>query len=163
MNLFEINNEIQKCIVIDETVIDGETGEVLDADYLDQLEMAKDKKVENIAKWIKNLESDIEQLKKQKEIFDTRKRQAENRRDSLKNYLAAVLDGEKWDRAEDKAVTISWRRSEAVNVTDPGQIPEAFLIAQPPKIDKTGLKVNLKNGVEIPGAELETKNNIQIK
>lgn len=163
MNLFEINDAIQKCIVIDDTVIDGETGEILNTDYLDSLAIARDEKIENIAKWIKNLDSDIEQLKKQKEIFAKRQKQAENRRDGLKNYLSAFLDGQKWDHAKDKSVAISFRKSESVNITDEYKIPVNYLVMQDPKIDKAGLKRDLKLGIEIGGAELVTNNNIQIR
>ena len=46
MNLFEIENEIMNCW-------DQETGEILDSDRLDQLEMERDTKIENIALYIK--------------------------------------------------------------------------------------------------------------
>ena len=38
-----------------------------------------------------------------------------------------------------------------------------YLIAQDPKIDKAGINEALKNGLTVTGAELATKNNIQIK
>lgn len=46
--IYEINEQIMQCI-------DFETGEVIDADKLDALQLEKDKKIENIACWIKNL------------------------------------------------------------------------------------------------------------
>jgi len=162
MNLFEINDAIQKCIVIDDTVVDGETGEILDKDYLDSLAMARDEKIENIAKWIKNLDSDIEQLKKQKDTFAKRQKQAECRRDSLKSYLSAFLNGNKWD-CKDKSVTVSFRKSESVNIIDESKIPVDYLIMQEPKIDKAGIKKDIKEGMTVAGAELVTNNNIQIK
>lgn len=162
MNLFEINEAIQKCMVIDDAVVDSETGEILDADYLNGLEMARDEKIENIAKWIKNLDADIEALKKQKEIFESRKKQAERKRDSLKQYLSAFLNGQKWD-AKDKSVAVSFRKSESVNIIDEYQIPVEYLVLPEPKIDKMLLKKDLKSGSVIAGAELVTSNNIQIK
>jgi len=162
MNLFEINEAIQKCMVIDDTVVDSETGEILDADYLNGLEMARDEKIENIAKWIKNLDSDIEALKKQKEIFESRKKQAERKRDSLKQYLSAFLNGQKWD-AEDKSVAVSFRKSESVDIMDVEKIPVDFLIMQEPKVDRMLLKKALKSGDMINGARLVVNSNIQIK
>lgn len=162
MNLFEIDYNIQKCLVMDGTVVDGDTGEILDVDYLDNLEMEKNSKIENIAKWIKNLDSDIEALKKQKEIFDERKNIAEKKRDSLKNYLSAFLDGEKWD-ANDKSVSVSFRKSDTVEVLDIDKIPCEYLVLTEPKVDKTSLKKELRKGTMIDGARLVIKNNIQIK
>lgn len=163
MNLFEINEAIQKCVIIDDTVLDGETGEILDFDYLDSLAMARDEKIENIAKWIKNLDSDAKQLKEQKEEFEKRQKSAETKRDSLKSYLSAFLNGQKWDCAKDKSISISFRKSESVNILDEKKIPLYYLIPQKPNIDKTAIKANIKNGVSVEGAEIETKMNIQIK
>ncbi len=162
MNLFEIDSRLNSCFIIDENVVDVETGEIFDKDYLDQLEMMKEEKIENIAKWIKNLDSDIEQLKKQKELFAARQKAAENRRDSLKNYLSTYLEYKKWE-AKDKSVTVSFRKSEAVKIVDESIIPKKWFIKQDPKLNKAGIKEALKSDVKVRGAELETKQNIQIK
>ena len=55
------------------------------------------------------------------------------------------------------------KNQESVNITDERIIPEDFLIQQPPKIDKTALKELLKNGVEIPGAELKQTESLRIR
>ena len=51
----------------------------------------------------------------------------------------------------------------SVNITDERIIPEEFLIPQLPKIDKTALKDVLKNGVEVPGAELKQTEGLRIR
>ena len=56
MNLYQINEEIEKCI-------DTETGEILDLEALDKLAMERDTKIENLACWYKNLMADAEALK----------------------------------------------------------------------------------------------------
>ena len=88
MNLFEIENEIMNCW-------DQETGEILDSDRLDQLEMERDTKIENIALYIKNLTADAEALKAEKQSFAERQKAAENKAELLKKYLATYLAGQK--------------------------------------------------------------------
>ena len=62
-NLWEIDAHImQACI-------DTETGEVIDEELLNKLSLERDQKIENIAKWIKNLEADAEAYKQQKTVF----------------------------------------------------------------------------------------------
>jgi chaperonin cofactor prefoldin len=162
MNLFEINEKILNCFRIsDDEVVDEETGEVLDSKYLDNLELQFDEKVENIAKWIKNLDSDAKQLKEQKMIFAARQKAAENKRDSLKKYLDSVLQGNAWDKSSDKSVKISYRSSQKVEIT--GDVPKEYLIKQEPKIDVAGIKEALKTGKKVKGADLIINNNIQIK
>ena len=60
MNLYEIDNEILSCV-------DMETGEVVDMDKLNNLQMERDQKIENIGCWIKNLLADAKALKEEKD------------------------------------------------------------------------------------------------
>lgn len=164
MTLFEIDDTIKRCFRIEETdeIVDTETGEVFDSNYLDELEMQRDKKIENIGKWVKNLDSDIEQLKAQKDSFAKRQKAAETKRDNLKEYLSKYLNGEKWD-ASDKSVIISFRKSEAVSIDNESSIPKKWFIKQDPKLDKAGIRAALKKGLKVKGATLTINNNIQIK
>ena len=125
MNLFEINDAIERCVKLESgTIVDMETGEVIDTEALDQLVMDRDTKIRNIACWIKNLESDEKALADQIKTFTARKNAAKNKRESLKSYLAAFLNGKKWQNSE---VAISWRKSEAVEVEEGAAIPEKYL------------------------------------
>lgn len=70
------------------------------------------------------------------------------------------LQGQK---IKDVQYAITWRKSKAVEITDDKAVPDIYRIPQPDKIDKAGINRALKSGVEIPGAELVEKENIQIK
>lgn len=153
MNLYEIDNEIMSCV-------DMETGEIIDAEKLDQLQMDREQKIENIALWIKNLTSDAEALKAEKLTFADRQRVTEHKIASLKKYLSDYLAGEKYNSAK---VLVSFRKSESVNIVDMSQIPEQYLKVAEPTADKTGIKNALKAGEVIAGAELIENQNIQIK
>lgn len=160
MKLFEINEAIERCVVEGENVVDTETGEVLDVEALNDLKMAFDEKAENIAMFIRNLDAEAAALKEQKNIFAARQKAAENKRDSLKEYLAMCLQGKpfKTDR-----VKVSFRKSESVKVTAQEQIPETYLVYSAPAVDKVGIKKALKAGETVPGCVLEEKQNIQVK
>ena len=152
MNLYEINAEIMKCI-------DEETGEILDEAYLNDLQIAEEEKIENIALWIKNLKAEAEALKKEKQSFDERKKRAESKAESLQKYLSNYLSGKKFNTSK---VAISWRQSESVVIDDPSKVPQDF-IEYEPKINKADIKDVIKSGVKVEGCHLEEKNNIQIK
>ena len=153
MNLYEINNEILECV-------DAETGEIFDEEKYDALSMERDAKMENILLWIKNLNADIDALKNEKKSFEERIKSATNKRDSLKNYIASVLEGNKF---KTDRVSVTWRKSESVEITDIDSIPDELLKYREPEADKTEIKKLLKLGHDIEGAELITNNNIQIK
>lgn len=158
--LYELDNAIANF----EFEIDEETGEILNADDLDKLEMEREKKIENVALWYKNLKSDAEAYKREKDLFAEKERVTKNKMESLKSYLNYALHGETF-KAESGRVQITYRKSKSVEVAD-GFIDDCdlrFLIPQAPKIDKTEIKKALENGEEIVGATIIEKQNIQIK
>ena len=153
MSLYSIENAILDCV-------DLESGEIIDCERLAELQMDRDTKIQNIALWIKNLEAEAEAYKKEKESFDKKKSVAENKAKSLKEYLSNYLDGQAFKSIK---VNISFRASDSVNITDISKIPEQFLKVAEPTADKAEIKRLLKAGTAVAGAELITKNNIQIK
>ena len=158
MNLYQINEEIEKCI-------DTETGEILDLEALDKLAMERDTKIENLACWYKNLMADAEALKAEKNAFAEREKSAKNKAESIKRYLSSVLQGEKFNT--DKCA-LSFRKSESVEILDPEAFmsddkSENYLEYSEPTINKAELKKALKQGETFKGVLLGSNLNIQIK
>lgn len=157
MTLFEIN----KAIMDFEFEIDEETGEILNANGLDELEIAKEEKIENIGLWIKNLLAEAEAVKHEKDNMAIRQKRLEKKAESLKGYLTYALNGEKFSTPR---VAMSFRKSESVVIPDEAVIPNEYCnISVVRKPDKTVIKKALKEGKEVVGAELIEKQNIQIK
>lgn len=152
-NLYEINNQILDCV-------DMETGEIVDMDKLQELQLEFDQKVEGIACWIKNLLSEAKALKEEKNNLEARQKACENKAESLKNYLQTVLGGQKFKTPK---VSISYRKSEQVQVEDISKLSNEYLKFEDPKVDKTKIKQDLKAGVKLQGVQLVEKQNIQIK
>lgn len=153
MKLYEIEQEILSCV-------DMETGEIIDIEKLEQLEMCRDEKIENICLWIKNLTSDAEALKAEKDAFEKRQKAAEDKVARLKNFLTNYLDGNKFETTK---VKVSFRGSESVEVADISALPEKFLKFKDPEPDKTAIKTAIKAGDVVAGASIVQKQNIQIK
>lgn len=161
MTLYEIEQAMLECI-------DTETGEVIDTSKLDALQMERTAKLESVALWIKNLESDVEAYKAEMESFATRRKAAERKIESLKDYLSNALGGEKFSTTK---CAVSFRKSEAVMITDEDEVrfwaidshKPNILTVLPPKISLSEVKVALKEGEAIPGAILVERRNINIK
>lgn len=162
MQLYKIVKSIQKVFEAPTgDVIDSETGEVFNKKYLDDLRIAKNRKIENIACWIKNLQAEIEAYKKEEENFRIRRKQAEKRIENLKWYLTEWIPGEKIETPRAK---ISWRKSEVVNILDENLIPSGYKSQKITEIiDKKEIKRAMRSGVVVAGADIQVKENIQIK
>lgn len=155
MTIYDIEQEIMECL-------DQETGEIIDLDRLNALEMERDTKISNVACWIKDLKAEAEAIKAEKQALDKRQKAAENKAESLKQWLLFALNGEKF---KDARCSISYRKSERV-VFDDGfcfsSLPAQFKkVTIEPK--KTEIKDYLKTGETIEGVELVESNNIQIR
>lgn len=152
-NLYEINEQILDCV-------DMETGEIIDENKLQGLQMEFDEKIEGIACWIKNLLSDAEAIKAEKNNLEKREEACRNKAKSLKVYLQSALAGEKFKTAK---VSISYRKSESVEVADITKIPEEYLKYPEPYVKKMDLKKAVKAGEAFEGVTLAEKQNIQIR
>ena len=142
--------------------VDQETGEIIDLDRLNALEMERDKKISNVACWIKDLKAEAEAIKTEKQALEKRQKAAENKAERLKEWLQGILQGEKF---KDSRCSISYRKSERVVFSDSfnfDTLPDSMKkITIEPK--KTEIKEFLKGGATIEGVELVESSNIQIR
>lgn len=158
MNLYQISAAIENAFM---SCIDPETGEIVgDTSALDDLQIQREEKIENIALYIKNLKAEAEAIQNEERKLKSRRQTCENRADWLKKYLANNLQGEKF---KSPRAAISWRRSESVKVNDLWKLPEQYIRIADPEPDKKALKKALKAGEAIEGAELVQSLNLQIK
>lgn len=153
MKLYDINQEILDCI-------DMETGEIIAPEKLEILQMDKHEKLRNIAFVALNASADVKAYEEQEKKFTARKKAAKATVEWAKATLAAELGGEKMKEPE---FTVSYRKSEAVEIADLNAVPDEFLAPQPPKVDKVGLKKAVKGGAVIDGVTIVEKQNIQIR
>lgn len=155
MNIYEIDEAIL-------ALVDPETGEVVDVEALEALEMERDRKISNVACWYKDLKAEAEAIKAEKQNLARRQQSCENKAEQLKDYLFRALNGLKY---KDSKVSISYRKSEEVIVDeslDLNTLPEDLLRVKL-EPNKTAIKDAIKEGMEVKGCTLMEKNNIQIR
>ena len=158
MTIYEIDKEILNCI-------DPETGEIIDIDRLNDLQLERDVKIENVACWIKELKAEAEAIKAEKLVLAERQRVAENKAESLKKWLAYALQGEKFKTAK---CSVSFRKTESVEVTDEGlsnlmKEHDELLTYKAPEPNKKAIKDAIKDGLNVQGVRLECNTNVIIK
>lgn len=157
MNLYELSLAFQEVQNMD---LDPEVMK----DTLDSIEDAIENKAENIAKLIRNLESDVSAYKEEEDRLKTKRQATENKVKWLKTYLEDNMKLTGKTKFKSGMFNFSIQKNPAsVNITDERIIPDEFLIQQPPKVDKSSLKEALKNGIEVPGAELKQTEGLRIR
>ena len=150
MKLYEIDSAILECI-------DLETGEIIDTERLDALNMERDAKIENVVCWIKDLKAEAEAIKAEKQKLAERQKVAENKAESLKKWLAYALDGKKFSTAK---CAVSFRNTESVEITPEGlealmKEHDELLTYKAPEPNKTAIKNAIKNdGLNVAGVQL---------
>lgn len=163
MRLYEIDAAIQEVL---DAMVDPETGEVSDdaLALLEDLSVQRQDKIEGIALYYKNLSADAAAIKSEEEALRKRRQSAENQASRLKQYLSDIMPGE---TLETSKVKIGWRKSTAVMVENEAEFvkaaPKDYLTYKDPTVNKTAIKEALAAGKEVPGAELVTNMNIQVK
>lgn len=151
--LYEIDGEITACI-------DEETGEIIDFERLSELTVERNAKLEGVALWIKNLESDATAIKAERDTLDKRMKSAENKAKSLREWLKNALEFQQFETAR---VRVSFRKSEQTEI-DESILDKKWCrekVTYTP--DKTAIKNAIKAGQTVAGAELVINQNIQIK
>lgn len=151
--LYEIDAAILACI-------DMETGEIIDIEQLQALQLERDQKVESVALWYKNLLSDAEQYAAEEAAFKKKKQQATAQAERLKQFLQDALHGSNYKSTR---VTITHRNSSRVIVDDVLNLPPRFVKFKDPEPDKVAIKEAIKNGEEVNGAHMENNQSIIIK
>lgn len=146
MKLYEIDEAIMSCI-------DQETGEVIDIERLNALEMEREKKIEGVILWMKSLKAEAEAIKAEADVLLKRYKVLMNKVTSLKDWIVLALAGEKFKTAR---CSVTYRRASSVKIDDIAKIPAKFLKEiKEDWIAKTEIKKAIEAGEEVEGAHIE--------
>ena len=160
--LYEIDQDILDCV-------DMETGEILDTEKLDGLQMERERKLEGVALWVKDLKAEADAVKAEADKLTARKKALDNKIEGLKNWLLFALGGEK---LKTPRCNVYQTHSQRVNIPDEPKLisflqtlnePEKFLRFKEPELRRDEIKKALKDDYEIPGAYLEETESVVIK
>ena len=159
--LYEIDQAILDCL-------DAETGEILDFEQLEQLQVERDQKIEGVALYIKSLNAAAAAIKAEEAALAERRKAKEAKASRLKEYLDKALGGQAFETTR---VQLSFRRSTKVEISDQLALlewleinnKENCLTYKMPDISKAEVGKLLKAGEEVPGAVLTESRNLQMK
>lgn len=160
MTLYELTGQF---LEVNEMAENGEIDDVTMQDTLESIECEIEVKAENYAKVIRNLESDMEALKKEEERLYERRKTIENNikriKKNLENCMIAV------DKKKFKTDLFSFniqKNTPSLVIDNKNSIPAEYLIQQEPKVDTVNLKKFLKEN-KADFAHLEQSESLRIR
>ena len=164
MNLYELNQNFNNLVSVLENTEDENLKELI-KNSMEQLALETNEKIENIIKYIKNLEATATALETEVKRLNDRKVKTLKKVDHLKNYLkdfTNTLDSKKYNTG---IFNISIRKNAAsVIVDNEFLVPDEFCKTEViRKVDKVALKEKLKAGEVIEGVKLQQTESIIIK
>ena len=140
-------------------------------DTLDGMEQELVRKAENVAVYIKNVESEAKTLKAEEDKLKARRQAKENTAKRMREYLMDCMKQANISKIDEPRAVISLRNNpESVEISDENEFiswaneeHDDFLRFKAPEINKTAVKNALKSGAEIPFAALTRTQSLTIK
>ena len=140
-------------------------------DTLDGMEQELVCKAENVAVYIKNMESEAKTLKAEEDKLKARRQAKENAAKRMREYLMGCMKQANISKIDEPKAVISLRNNpESVEISDENDFISwataehvDYLRFKAPEINKTAVKNALKSGAEIPFAALTRTQSLTIK
>lgn len=168
-SLYEIDSNLLQMLENGFTLdcVDMETGEIDEAkvqEFLNNLPIEREKKLEAYGCLIKNLTAEAEAIRTEEKNLAARRQAKEKTIERLKNSVLFSMQQFGETKHETAKVVFSFRKSVVVEVADDSKLPDKYLLFKTTIApNKTALKDALKSGEVIEGATLVEKQNLQIK
>ena len=163
MNLFQAT-ELARL----ESNIDCETGEI-NIEAFEASKIALVEKQRAVVAWLKNNDAHINMLDNAIKELTARKKGMQTRHDSLKDYLLVNMqnNGITEINAENFVFSAKIQNNPpSVVIEDESLIPKDYMrisLPPPPAPDKVSIKSAIADGLNVPGASLQTTQRLVIK
>lgn len=134
-------------------------------DTLESMDFQNDfnNKMVGYAKVVLNIQSDISSLKDEEKRLNDRRKKLENKVSYLQGRMLDAMNLVGSKSIDDPIVSIRKRQNKRVSILDESKISDKYLVPQMPKISKSEIKKDIKNGIEVEGAEITEYASLNIK
>ena len=158
MNLFQLTQNYQNVLEIAEQ-LDAETLK----DTLDSIDDAINVKIENTAYVVKQLDANVAAIDTEIKRLQAMKSAQSNNAKNLKLYIQESMEKVGLDKVQGNLIKVAIQNNPASVRVDNEEALKEYMVEQPKKLDKRSLLEDLKQGVEVYGAELQQTRSLRIK
>ena len=141
------------------------TAEEIDEQTLkDTMEaIGADDKINSYCKVIRQFGADLEGIKTEIDRLQAMKKTVENAEKRMKQSVIEFMSAQGKKKIDTGLFGCTIAETKSVNLTNVAAVPDTFKIPQEPKIDKSGIRTALMNGITVPGAELQINESLRIR
>lgn len=144
-----------------------ETGEIINQDeaiqeLFNDIKTDLDNKLDNSQYVIRQLLSDAEMLDNEVKRLNAKKSALENRADNLKKMMLSAILASEQKSIKTLYHSFTTRKSESVNIINDNLIPRQYLAIKY-EAKKADIKKAIKDGVEVEGCEIVSKDSLTVK
>ena len=152
MKLYEIPEQYR--LALEGIEVDEETGEILNADAIDQFEMDAKEKIENAALFVRELERESQAISEEADRMRNRAKAVERKAERVKNLILTALQPFN-GKVKTQRITVYERHTDVVKIADGSMLPDAYVTKKVTvSRNKTELKRAIKAGATIDGVTL---------
>jgi len=161
MKLYQISAEIAQVEML-LGLPESEYPEQQLLDALSNLDMALEKKVEDICSLLKSMKIEEDGIKEESSSLKRRAETLGTKREWLLTYLTQnIPEGQNYSSTKHK---LSWNKSSKSEVSDEASLPEKYKVKTiVESLDKRTLLADLRAGGTVPGAVLVKTSSLKLK
>ena len=146
---------------------DSETGEEINReeeleDLYNNLSVTFEQKLNDSHRYCLMLDGEADVLDKEIKRLQAKKKAITNNKDRLKSMMLNAIKTSNQDKIKTELYVFSVRKSEVVNILDEEQICRKYMKATY-KISLSEIKKDIKDGVDVAGAEIVKNESLNIK
>jgi uncharacterized protein YoxC len=159
LKLYELTENYNQVLELAEQ-LDAETLK----DTLEAIDEAIEIKIENTAKVVRSLESNVEAIDSEIKRLTAKKSTLQNNIRGIKAYMQESMEKVGKTKIKGQLFNVGIQNNpQSVNVVDQKKVNMNYFIEQPPKLDKKLILADLKEGKEIEGVELQQTRSLRIR
>lgn len=133
-------------------------------ELLDELTGDIDVKVTNIALVVKHLQAEEAAIAEEVKRLQEKKAIRVSKIDRLKKYMLEGMQLSGIEKTTDVRATVRIQKNPpSVHITDESMIPDQYYVEVSPRLDKKSVLDAMKDGDEVPGAEMVQTVGVRIK
>lgn len=168
MSIYKLSQDYKNISALLESIVDNNAPEEVEEEAREILEIVKEQlidKADNVAKYIKNEEFEIQGIREEEKRLKELRQAREKTLNRFKDYVLQSLIELDFVKVKTSIGNISIRKSKAVKVDiDTSELPREFIRTKTTiDADKKALKEAIEKGEKIDGVNLVERESLNIR